>query len=483
MNKIFKLELFSRQPSGALLGLAFDGSRLEGMVLRRTNGGVEIKNTFAGSLSLDPLTNAPELVGREIRNLLDSQGIRVRRCTVCLPLSWALTLTIPLPQLPESDLDSFLQIEAERGFPYGPDALILSQSRYRTAAGDAFATLVAVPREHVSRLEAVLRAAQLRPESFSLGLAAMQSAEAESSQGVLALLPTEHGISLQVSGGGGLAVLRTVEGIFEVEGGQTHLQADQVAREVRITLGQLPAAIRETVRELQVFGRSDAAEELAEDLPARLATLGIKVELVRDYRPGVLGLELPANTPPSSALSLAVRHLAGQPANLEFLPPKVHAWQQFASRYSSRKLVVAGAVAGAVILVIGLAFLVQQWQLVRWRSKWTAMARQVTELEAVQQQIKKYRSWYDPSFGSLSILRQLTEAFPEDGSVTAKTVEIREAMTVTCSGTARDHQALLRTLDRLRAVKEVSSVQVEQMRGRAPIQFTFNFRWKGGGKP
>jgi hypothetical protein len=54
-----------------------------------------------------------------------------------------------------------------------------------------------------------------------------------------------------------------------------------------------------------------------------------------------------------------------------------------------------------------------------------------------QAKIKQYRPWYDESARSLSILRQLTQAFPEDGVVTAKTLEIREANLVTCTGTAR----------------------------------------------
>ena len=48
------------------------------------------------------------------------------------------------------------------------------------------------------------------------------------------------------------------------------------------------------------------------------------------------------------------------------------------------------------------------------------------------------------SFQSLSILRQLTLAFPEDGEVTAKTIEIHDGSTVSCSGTARDNAGVAR---------------------------------------
>jgi len=81
----------------------------------------------------------------------------------------------------------------------------------------------------------------------------------------------------------------------------------------------------------------------------------------------------------------------------------------------------------------------------------------------------------------LSILRQLTEAFPEDGSVSVRSVDIRDLATITCSGSARDSQALLKMRDQLSAAKGVSDVHIDQTRGSSPVQFTFNFHWAEGG--
>src|SRR5262249_28257413 len=125
-----------RQSGSSILGLALDGSRLEGVVLKRTNGGAQIQQSFSVALSLDPLTNDPELVGREIRNHLDAAGVRERRCIVGLPLKWALTTHVKLPDLPESELASFLQIEAERSFPCDVATLLLSKSFYAPSADE-----------------------------------------------------------------------------------------------------------------------------------------------------------------------------------------------------------------------------------------------------------------------------------------------------------------------------------------------------------
>ena len=469
--------LIKKKPLSRLLGLSFDQNRLEGVLLRRTNGSLVVQKSFSVELSLDLLTNDPDLAGREIRGHLEQAGIRERRCAVNIPLAWALMLQTKLPELPEADTKSFLQIEAERGFPYGLESLLISVSRYRSATGEHYATQVAVAKDHVARLTQALKAAQLRPVTLSLGVVSLQP-PATGPDGILTIVLGENSVAFAVSAGGGMLALRTVEGGIETEGSQKHLRTELIHREIRITLGQLPAEVRRSVRRLRIFGHGTLPEQLAADLQSRMQLLGIAVELVRNYNAADFGLTVPPDTTVSAAFSLAARRLAGQPSEYEFLPPKTSQWRQLTSRYSSRKLVYAGVVAGSLALLIGLAFLVQQWQLSRLRSRWESLAPRVAELENLQQQIRKFRPWFDDSLRSLSILRRVTESFPEDGNVSAKTLEIRELATVTCSGSARDSQALLKTLDQLRSASEVSDVKVDQIRGKAPLQFTFNFRWQ-----
>ena len=112
MSKILKINFRKRKRLTSLLGLTLDGSRLEGAVLKRTNGSLQLLQSFSATLTLDPLTAAPELVAREIRNQLDAAGVRERNCVVGVPLRWVLTGQTELPQLSEADAASLLQIEA-----------------------------------------------------------------------------------------------------------------------------------------------------------------------------------------------------------------------------------------------------------------------------------------------------------------------------------------------------------------------------------
>ncbi len=477
-----------RQRLTSLLGLTLDGSRLEGVVLRRTNGSLQVQQSFAVSLTLDPLMADADLVGREIHNHLVAAGVRERSCVVGVPLKWALTTHVDVPPLSEADVASFLQLEAEHGFPCDASTLQVSSSVCAgkraprsdvggEAPGKQYALLAGIPKGHLNLLDQALRAAKLKPVSFSLGIAALQPALAESSDGVLALAIGESHVGLQVTCGGGVAALRALEGALEQEGGRRSLHADLVAREARITLGQLPSELREMVHRIRIFGPRDLAQQLADELELRLEPMGLKLELVARYAPDELGFHLAPDAPVSAALSLAAGQLAGRSTGFEFLPPHVTAWQQIATRYSSGRFRLAGAAAAAVVLVATSMFGVQQWRIMRLQSEWSALAPKYKELDNIQQQIKQFRPWYDESIRGLTILKQLTLAFPESGAVSAKSVEIRDLNLVTCTGLAQDYRELLRTQERLQTTKGVSKFHLDTIRGKTPMQFTFNFLW------
>lgn len=506
----------------SLVGLSLDGSKLEGVVLRRTNGSLASLGHFSVSLSLDPLTADPALVGREIRNHLDAAEIRERSCIFGLPLKWALTAHVEIPELPASDVSSFLALEAEHGFPCDVQTLQVATSLFRIPSGKQHALLIGFPKNHLTRIEQCLRAAKLNPISFTIGISALQpigdadglvrvgllpesrtatsartsavgddvrspssdirSADGLVRAGVLALAIGENSVALQATSGGGIASLRVLEGVLENEGSRPALRSDAIAREVRITLGQMPADLRDSFRSVRVFGSNGLARELADHLELRFESAGLNVEAVTNYSPNELGVLVPAQTQVSVPFSLAARRLAGRPIPFEFLPPKVSTWQQLSTRYSSGKFRGAITAGAAVVAIVGGLFLYQQIRLWRVESQAKVIRDKVAQVEQVQDKIRQYRPWFDETVRGLTILRTLTQAFPEDGAVTAKTVEIRDLNTVVCTGTARDSRSLLQTVEKLRGMPNIHDVNLGPSRGQAPaIQFSFNFAVSEGG--
>lgn len=480
MKPDFQFKFGKRKRLASVLGLALDGSRLDGVVLKRTNGSLQLLQSFTATLALDPLTAAPELVGREIRNHLDAAGVRERDCVLGVPLKWVLTAQTELPPLPETDAASLLQLEAERNFHTDAATLQIANSRTPLAGDKKFVLLAGTPNPHLAALEKVLAAARLKPASFALGLSALQVSGPEKSTGVLALMIGESHVGLQITCGG-VAALRALEGAVENAAGRLTLHSDLVAREARITLGQLPAELRAAVNRIRIFGPRELAQQLADELELKFGPMGLSVEAVSAYATNEFGVALPPGAGVSAAFSLAARLLAEQAPAFEFLPPKPGFVEQLVMKYSSGRLRTAGAVGAAVGLLFVAVFGWQQARLWHLRSQWSQIEAQVGELEAVQDQIRQYRSWYDGTFKNLAILRQLSLAFPEDGAVTAKNIEIRDGSKVTCSGTARDYAALLAVQAKLRTAEGVSGVKLEQIRGKAPMQFVFGFNYGNGG--
>lgn len=469
---------FKPQRLTSVLALAFDGSQLEGVVLKRTNGHVAVRQTFSAALTLDPLTADTELVGRELRNHLDKNEVRERHCIVCLPLSWILSIHVKIPDLPDADVASFLQIEAERGFHAAPESLAIASSRYTAPDGEKFATIMAVSKQNLDQLETALRSAQLKPVSFSVGTAALQPV----GKSGIALLPGVGNAGLQVNCDGGIAALRTIDGIMETEGAQKRLFADLLAREIRITLGQLPEAVRSDLKVVRVFGKSDLAQRMASDIAPRLATMGLQVERIERAATESWGKVLPNDAAASPAMALGARYLMENASPFEFMPAKVSAFEQLATRFKGGKLGAVGATAGAVLLIGVLAVATHMIIAAHYESRWSAMETKVKDLQDIQDNIKKYRPWYDTSCRSLVVLRKLTESFPEDGVVSAKSVEIRDQSLVTCSGIARDKQSFIKMFDKLSTAPGVTDLKVDQMQGDGAVQFTLNFQWDGGAR-
>src|SRR4051812_18219131 len=149
-----------RRHFSSLLGLTLEGTRLEGVVVRKKDG-LEASESFSVSLTLDPLTAAPDLVGQEIRNHLDAAEIRERNCVVGIPLKWVLTTKVEVPELPEADIPGFLQIEAERGFHADITTLQTCTSRCVGKDGKQHALVTGISLSHLTALSAALEAAKL----------------------------------------------------------------------------------------------------------------------------------------------------------------------------------------------------------------------------------------------------------------------------------------------------------------------------------
>jgi len=471
MNK-----LFQRRSADALVVLSFDSGRLHATVARNagetTPGGPSVALSFSVPLE----TGDPETLAGELRQQLEAAGIRERGCVVSLPPEWIFTRWTALPDLSEEDRQSFLELDAERGFPFAPEELVVSRC-FHGVGGRAQALQLAVQRSKVERLDSWLRRARLNPLSFSVSGLAWTRATANRSPGTIRLWLQSESAVLMVDSLSGLAAFRYLGSELRTTGETPQWQPEKLAREIRVSLGQLTPELRAEIQSFAVLGSELEARTLAEALAPMLNVFGLKPEAT-GRTPGCRPV-----SPAAMASAVANPYWSKGGQSIEFLPPRISNWQKVTSRYSARKLAYMGGAVGGLAAIAVIAIGLQEYQLHRLKSQWSTMSARVHDLEQTEQNIRKYRPWYDNSVRTLRILRRLTEAFPEDGSVTAKTLEIHDPGVVNCSGTARDQTALLKLLDSLRSSKDVTEVQVDQLRGKSPLQFSFNLHWEGASQP
>lgn len=461
-----------------LLALTFEDKRLNICVIRRSSKGMIFEKGIRVPLSLNPLSSEPELAGHEIRNHLDAASIRERNCIVCIPLRWILSLHLCLPNLEEADRKDYIAMQAEKELPFATEDLQLAISRFSLPDASQHATVAALPKNHLQSLLQALKSAGIRILRIETSIAAIP---AHAGGNFLRVLCHDSGAwELAAIADGAIALLRSLESPGNADEADNPDLAS-IAQQIRITLGRLPDALRNTIHEIQFLAPSEKADGWANSLGSLLPSLRIShnaPNMERFAPPRLLQMDPKQWSPGASA---AAAYLAGGYPALDFLPPRINHLKNLVRLVSARRSLYLGGGAAACILIVALVFGAQFIMLKRLERRWSSMELQVKETEALQNRVREFRQWFDNSAPSLSVLAEITRAFPVAGTVWAKSVEIREANRVSCAGNARNNAEWLAALQALRKSKSVAALQVTQVKGENPLQFAMSFEWKEGG--
>lgn len=457
--------LKKRLQSQSVLSITLESGRIAVDLLRKEEGGSNVARSISLPIGADAVLADPAKAGQLLAEQLAAAGIRERKCVVCVPAGWALTTSTDVPGVEAADLRGYLELRAEREFPIPVADLRIAHCSYTLPDGKTRATLAAIPSKRVDAVDQMLAAAGCRSVSLSLGLDDCMPAQEKPAS--LHFLANGNHVDVVIAAGGGIAALRSLPGV--AGGNGTTFDALGFSREVRITLGRLPEMIRGQVTEALFGGAPDSAENLCIEIRQHLHRMGIASRLERPaYKAG---------DHPAAGLAAAQRHLRQEPIVFEFLAPQVNRWQEMATRFDSRgRRWIIGAGIALVVLPV-LTFFVRSRIESSLQSEWDGMKRNVAELESLQQNIRRFRPWFEPAPLNLQAMESLTQAFPETGEVWAKSVQIGEDFKVTCSGFAQNQPAFLAMLTRLRARPDVTGVQVQSVRGEKPVQFSFTYKW------
>ena len=142
------------------------------------------------------------------------------------------------------------------------------------------------------------------------------------------------------------------------------------------------------------------------------------------------------------------------------------------------KLLLGGwlaCVAAALIFLIGAAMIYQAKVLHNYEKKWAAMEPDVNRVQSIQDKLRKYRPWNEEDILSLSVLKDMTEVFPEEG-ISIRSVDMNNMSEYRFSGEARSGSVWLEMLGRLRQKDTLTDVRVSSVKqGDDALQFTVIF--------
>jgi hypothetical protein len=455
-----------------VVSIALTGNRLYAALLRRAGGRTQVVRSMQTSLALDPLNNDPQLVGRELRRHLEEAGIGERRCIVSLPLRWAFVAPVDVPpELAAEDRDSYLELHAERSFPFGLEDLVRSTTWPRPGR----ATIVAIPLSYLNPLLAALTAAHLKPVAITLGILSLEGAAPGGArrEGV-DLLVGADGLEMAVRAGDGYAALRTLDDAILRDVDGTRFDGEMISRQMRITLGQLPAEMLGGVRRVTIHGAESLMRPLVEELRPTLAKLDLTLETAWAAEVKGSGLEAAPQV-----IGAGMRCLQGLSPVVDFLPQRESRWGAARRRIASRRSIWMGAAAALLVLAGGGTYGYQTYQLQRLQARWDAIGGDVKRVEEVEARVAKFRPWFDADAPSLRIWNDVATAFPERGTVWMTSLKITNLTDVVCDGKASDQNQYYRTTDSLMGMDGVRNFNTVKIgNDDRTLLFQFNFNWE-----
>ncbi len=461
-------DLRSRWSIPAVLALNIEWDHIGIMHVRRDNGDIQVLQSLQTPITADSILENPDQCGKQLAEILAKAGLRETRCIVCVPNHWAFTTSTELPELSPEDLPGFIELKAEGEFPLAASDLLIAHSPWTIPGHPTQTTIAGLPKRKADAVRQMLSTANRRAISISLALNPDWTQSSHGDHSGINVLVSENHIDLAVLLGGGVAALRSIP----VQNGS--LRPDHLNRELRITLGRLPAEVRSQLNKARFLGEPHSTSALLESARETLNKLGLQGIIPSPPRDSTAKSQTETAT---IAVAAARHHLHGLPMLFEFVAPETNKLQLFLRRHDTRKNRWAAAATLVAILIPLISVVLRSHSEKSLTREWNTMQPTVRELEELQGKIRLFRPWFDQDTPTVQLLHALVNGYPDTGDVWATRVDIKEENQVACTGFARDQQSWLNFLESLGKQPGVANLQVRSVRGEQPLQVDFSFNW------
>ena len=382
-------------------------------------------------------------------------------CIVVLPSHSAPSVILKLPDIGPEDQKGFIQIQAEQRLPLPLSEIHLATHEFQIGNQD-HALVMGLRRDNVSKLKEAVIANGFQVASITVDIAGVVD-HAVDGNGSLAdccqLIQGQSSLTMVTHAEGGPTGLRH----FHLANGG--MDAATLERELRITLGQFPQSLRRQLTTLRTAKLPGASSEQPVPISGHRSLAGLNV---------VDGTETSDLFVP-----IASSFFLKGTSPLEFLPSRTSRFGQIYGQFNSRRNLWVGLMS--IVALTAIAFLYQILHLNGLQKEWNGMRDRVVAAENIRGKIREFRPWFDSSVPSLTTARAITRAFPETGEIWLKQLNIRDDSQVMATGSSRDQNSLLATLDKLRITSGISNLELKSQQGSDPIFFSFEFDWNPAG--
>jgi len=460
--------------SGHFLGLAFGDRSIraaevarDGTVLREAEYAIPEGASLA----------APEALGAGLVEFLRANRFTASRAVAGLPARWILARDVEIPPMSAAMAGGALRMQAERDFSMEIEDLVLDYAGDVDAAQPRRILMVALLNRHLDGVVRACRSAGIRLlAATSTALALARAGSKDPVDSVLVSL-SEGAAEVLIDGGGSPRTLRHIA--FDGAPGAGPAALAAVGSEIRRTLALMPG------------GPPPGGLVLWDGLgidPEGLRLLAERAGLpIRTGDPEGIGLSSGLETgDPPRQVAAATLALAGTRKDLlaiDFLhsrcaPPRKR-------RIGRRALL--GAAAAITVAIVGVSFLLhlqgREAELAALKGRISGMEAEIKEAEAFVKNNKSLvLGWYDARPHPLDILKRVTLAFPEEGSIWAVNFSALEGLKGSLTGKAVTQKTILDVLDRMKEDPTLSEVMLADMReaggGSKVVSFTLTFNYR-----
>ncbi len=465
-----------------IVGLAIDDCGVVATELCLRAGGTEIHRSGEFSWNKELTGETAVELGQQLRQFLHERGFTAKIAAVGLAAKWVLAREVETPPAAPEALAGILGIQAERVFSMSASELVFDYCGKASTSEKSQVLLLAAKRQLVDQVKTLTAAAGLHVQSITVSAFACGSA------------PSDNGSACRY----GLYTRPTYCEFW----GQSP-SGPQFIKHIPLVVDGNPAGYADLLtaavqRHVLLSSRQDQAPPhhvaaydacgLSVDVFKRLnERLGPQIT-VRNGRFGLLS-RAPAASQGSqddrtvAAAAVAMTAVGPDKPVVDFLNPRIGEKK----KASNKRVLVWGAVAAGVCL-IGLFVWLAGWRsdvrhIAEYKAQLEAMSEDIATAQSVVDRLSYADKWGDTTPRFLSCLRELTQAFPDEGYVWASSMALTENGSGSVVGKASSENSVFDVLDKINKNEAFSNVKMIHIRdvgqNSSEKDFAVSFVFKG----